>query len=143
MRAMADDCCRGGVLLQAAIVSAAAWIAGGDNRDVTEFAGHPNMSVQHFAVGDDAAADTGAECQQNQIMYIPPGADPFLSQSGSVGIIFEEYRRPSFCSMSSRIGKLSNSGRLLEPTITPFSIRINPGTPIPTPARISVPHFCL
>jgi hypothetical protein len=77
------------------------------------------------------------ERQQYQILHIASRPDPLLTRAAAFASFSRITCVPNRRSMSSRTGKFSNSGKLFEPTINPFSISMKPGTPIPTP-RIAI-----
>jgi hypothetical protein len=79
--------------LQAALIAAAAGIAVRNHGDVPQFARHAQISLQHSAAGDDAAADAGAQRQQDQIVHVASRAHPLLAQRGGVGIVFQDDMR--------------------------------------------------
>jgi len=70
------------MLLKASKISASAWIAVRDYRHVPELAGHSHESVQHFAAGNDSSSDAGPERQQDQVVVVPSGPHPLLTQGG-------------------------------------------------------------
>ena len=98
---------RGSMLFQAALVAAAARVAVGNHRDVPDFTGHAHEPAQHPAARNDAAADAGAEGQQDEVFHVAPGADPFLAQRGGVGVVLQNYGRAEAAEISSRTGKFS------------------------------------
>ena len=96
---------RRSVLLQAAVVAAAAGIAGRIDGDMPDLAGHPHKAMQHLAVGDDAAADTRASVSRTRSFDVATGAHPLLAERGRVGIVLEKNRgAQAGFSISSRTG---------------------------------------
>ena len=72
----------------------AARITVGHNRYVTEFAGHAEKTAHQFPVRDNGASDAGSQRQQDEVVNVASGADPFLAHPRGVGIVFENDRRP-------------------------------------------------
>ncbi len=46
--------------------------------------------MQDAAAGDDAAADAGAEGEQDQVFDVAAGAHPLFALGGGVGVVFED-----------------------------------------------------
>ncbi len=61
-----------------------------DDDDVAEFRPAPVEAV----VDDDASADTGAECQHDQVGCAPPRAEPPFGERGRVAVVLDAGRQP-------------------------------------------------
>ena len=51
----------------------------------------PSEPRQNFSVDDDAAADAGAECEQDEIVDVAARSHPFFAERGGVGVVFENH----------------------------------------------------
>src|SRR6185437_10547495 len=78
---------------QAAVIAAAAWVAGGHDGHVADLAGHAEIAMQDVTIGDDTAADSGAEREQNQIVDIAARSYPRLAERSSVRVVFKNHGR--------------------------------------------------
>src|SRR5690348_14051824 len=94
----------GGVLFETSAVAAAARKPVRHYREMSEFARHAKIAVQHLAAGNNAAADAGAEREQHQIVYVAAGAHPLFSEGRRVGVVFEDDpgMEPSFHFIAKR-----------------------------------------
>src|SRR4051812_33297085 len=58
---------------------------------MADLGGHSQVSAQDVAIDDDAAADARSERQQDQIVHVPAGANPFFSKRRSIGVVFKNH----------------------------------------------------
>ena len=85
-------CRGGGVLFHAAAIAAAAGVAVGHDGDVSDFACHAHAAAHDSAIVNNAAADAGAEREQNEVFDVAAGSDPLFAEGGGVGIVFQNDR---------------------------------------------------
>src|SRR5450432_1804921 len=77
----------GSVLFHAASIAATAGVADRRVCGVADFGRHPQVAAQNLAFDNDAAADTSAQGQQDEIVDVTPSADPFFAQRCCVGVV--------------------------------------------------------
>ena len=89
MRAMAEMASAEACFSTQPAIAAAARIAVRHHRQMSQFARHAEETVQHFAAGDDAASDAGAQRKQNQVVHVAARSHPLFSQRGGIGVVLQ------------------------------------------------------
>ena len=77
-----------GLEVPVAVAASLAGLTAGDDDDMPEL-GPPAIEV---VVDHDAAADTGAEREHDQVGRVSPGAEPPLRECGSIAVVFDAGR---------------------------------------------------
>ena len=57
---------------------------------MSELTSAARRTVIQFAIDDNATTNAGADSEQNQIIYTPPGAKAMFAQGSGTGIIEQE-----------------------------------------------------
>lgn len=83
----------GDIGLEASPASTAAQSPAGPDRDVAEFAGRPAVAVHHFAVGNDAAAQSRAERYFDKVSHTPRSAVYHFADGGGIGVVVDDDRQ--------------------------------------------------
>src|SRR3954466_6896166 len=101
------------MFFQAAIVSATAWIAVGEHRHVPQFSGHADEPVHDSSFADNSTANAGAQRQQDEVVHIAAGTDPFFAKSRRVRIVLENHGSAEVLLDFVAYGKLIESRQIV------------------------------
>ena len=126
-----DECSPAAVLLPAAVQATPAATAVGDDIEVPDFGGQSVPAAQQFPIQDDAAADSGADGQDDDMGFTAGRAQPDLRPRGGVGVVSHDDRQPE-----------PVAPRLTQMFVAPGKVRCeerlsstNPAAPRPTATR--------
>ena len=73
-------------------VAAAAHHAAGDHPHVPDLGGHAEGAAVELAVQHDAAADTGADGDEQEVVDVLAGTEGELAPGGRVGVVLDDHR---------------------------------------------------
>ena len=90
-----------GVLLEAAVVAAAAQDAVGHDAHVADLGADAEGAAVELAVEHEAAADAGADGDQQQVVDVLAGAEAELAPGGGVGVVLDDDREVDRASSSA------------------------------------------
>ena len=83
----------GGVALPAPVTAAETRGAARDDDHVADLTGEATATADQLAVGDDAAADAGAERHHDEVVDTATGAPLVFAERGAVGVVLAEHHR--------------------------------------------------
>ena len=90
---LADERRAGAVGLEAAAVAAPAQDSAGHDPHVADLGGDPEGAAVQLAVEDDAAADAGADGDQEEVVDVLAGAEGELAPRRGVGVVLHHDRQ--------------------------------------------------